>query len=620
MNAATLYQLFSTSFSPDQQARKEAERQLKEVDDAPEFIPQVLHILGAGESEIPVKQAAAIYLKNKIRSSWDPSPHSPIQVINDAVKATVRESLLVLMAHTQPAIRTQLVDCLRPILAVDFPEKWPTYLPQTREFLQSKDTTVVHTGLLALFIVIRFYQYKSGASERAHLEEIIAVCFPLLLAIGDTLLGMSGDESAQMLKLVFRCYYTAIQTELSPVLQEQSVLVAWGTLLLKALKRPLSANVGVSTDEVARDEDWKARKWAMRCLNRLFSGYGNPALLPSSQRHYLPFANYFIEHFAPEIAQTYFELIERYVSHQVVFSPKCLCLLATFLSDAIKHKGTWKLVKPHVESLVQHFIFPQLMYTTEDEELWEDNPVDYVHKRMDPLDDFDSPMVSATNLLLDLATDRRKHCFQIILNLINSVAVAYAQQADPAARDPHQKDGVLNMLGAMAQIVLHKKSPVRNNMEEFMAVHVFPEFTSANPLLRLRALAFYCQFCDLELSNAQHLQFVYEHTLQLLQDPQIPIRVQAALTLQPLVQHEQVRNAIVPNLPQIMQQFLDLTNQLDIDTLSTVMEEFVETFSDHMAPIAAQLCGQLSETYLRIMREAVGTGADPQANIDYGSL
>ncbi len=40
-------------------------------------------------------------------------------------------------------------------------------------------------------------------------------------------------------------------------------------------------------------------------------------------------------------------------------------------------------------------------------------------------------------------------------------------------------------------------------------------------------------------------------------------------------------------------ELLDLTNQIDADTLSSVMEEFVEVFSEELTPYAIQLTEQL---------------------------
>lgn len=64
-----------------------------------------------------------------------------------------------------------------------------------------------------------------------------------------------------------------------------------------------------------------------------------------------------------------------------------------------------------------------------------------------------------------------------------------------------------------------------------------------------------------------------------------------------------VQNAIEPHLPFIMQELLNLTNEIDVDILATVMEEFVEIFAVQLTPFAVQLCSQLRDTFLRIMEE-----------------
>ena len=52
------------------------------------------------------------------------------------------------------------------------------------------------------------------------------------------------------------------------------------------------------------------------------------------------------------------------------------------------------------------------------------------------------------------------------------------------------------------------------------------------------------------------------------------------------------------NIPQIMQQLLKLTNEVDVDALANVMEEFVEVFASELTPFAVELTEQLvSEVY-----------------------
>jgi importin-7 len=74
-----------------------------------------------------------------------------------------------------------------------------------------------------------------------------------------------------------------------------------------------------------------------------------------------------------------------------------------------------------------------------------------------------------------------------------------------------------------------------------------------------------------------------------LDDPELPVRCQAALALQPLLRHDYVVNAMRPQIPLLMQRLLSLVNEVDADTLSAVMEEFVEQFSNELTPFAVDL-------------------------------
>jgi hypothetical protein len=86
-------------------------------------------------------------------------------------------------------------------------------------------------------------------------------------------------------------------------------------------------------------------------------------------------------------------------------------------------------------------------------------------------------------------------------------------------------------------------------------------------------------------------------------DPDLPVRVEAALALQPLIRHDIIRTNMQQNIPQIMQQLLKLANEVDVDALSNVMEDFVEVFATELTPFAVALSEQLRDTYLRIVRE-----------------
>ncbi|CEG80018.1 hypothetical protein RMATCC62417_14413 [Rhizopus microsporus] len=189
-----------------------------------------------------------------------------------------------------------------------------------------------------------------------------------------------------------------------------------------------------------------------------------------------------------------------------------------------------------------------------------------------------------------------------ILNFVNGVLNRYLE-APEDQKNPREKDGALCMIGGLSYQVLQKNSPVANMMEPFFVTHVFPEFKSKYPFLRARACDLTRHFSDLDFANEQNLAALYQYVTDCIRDSELAVRVQACLALQPMIRHESVRNAMAPSLPFIMQELLNLTNEIDIDTLANVMEEFVEVFAEQLTPFAVQLCTQLRDTFLRIMED-----------------
>lgn len=406
-----------------------------------------------------------------------------------------------------------------------------------------------------------------------------------------------------MLKLALKIYHTGIQTELPKCLQDPSSLVPWGTLFLQLIEKKIpNQALPADADERERYPWWKTKKWAYHCLNRLFSKYGNPATMPRSSPEYNSFAKNFSANFAPNILQAYLNQIECWIKKEIWIPSKCLALTSCFFADCVKNKTTWQLLKPHVDTLVAHFIFPQLCFSDEDQELWDEDPVEFVHKKVDPLEDFHSPQTNAMNFLIDLARDRKKHTFMGILNFVNGVLNRYLE-APEDQKNPREKDGALCMIGGLSYQVLQKSSPVANMIEPFFVTHVFPEFKSKYPFLRARACDLTRHFSDLDFANEQNLAALYQYVTDCIRDSELAVRVQACLALQPMIRHESVRNAMAPSLPFIMQELLNLTNEIDIDTLANVMEEFVEVFAEQLTPFAVQLCTQLRDTFLRIMED-----------------
>jgi len=261
----------------------------------------------------------------------------------------------------------------------------------------------------------------------------------------------------------------------------------------------------------------------------------------------------------------------------------------------------WVHLKPHMETLISHMLFPILCQSDEDLELFQDDPAEYLHRKLNFYEEVSAPDIAATNFLNTLTKSRRKQTF-VVLQFVNNIVNKYESAPDDQ-KDPREKEGALRMIGTLAPVILGKKSPIADQVELFFVRHVFPEFRSPHGFLRARACDTLEKFERLDFKDPQNLVVIYRNILDSMADSELPVRVEAALALQPLIRHEVIRAAMQQNIPVIMQQLLKLANEVDVDALANVMEDFVEVFAQELTPFAVALCEQLRDTYLRIVKD-----------------
>ena len=347
--------------------------------------------------------------------------------------------------------------------------------------------------------------------------------------------------------------------------------------------------------------------------------YGNPSTLSKNHgQDYTEFAKSFIANFAPEILKSYLQEIEKWVAKTAWLSKPSLSYTLTFLDECVKPKSMWARLKPHMENLLAHVLFPILCQSDEDLELFDTDPQEYVHRKLNLYEEVTAPDVAATNFLVSLTKSRKKQTFTI-LNFVNGVVNKY-ESAPEDQKLPREKEGALRMIGTLAEVLLAKKSPIAHQVEYFFVRHVFPEFRSPHGFLRARACDSLQKFERLDFQEQSNLILIYRNVLESMTDPDLPVRVEAAMALQVLIRHDIIRLEMQSSIPQIMQQLLKLANEVDVDSLANVMEDFVEVFASELTPFAVALSEQLRDTYLRIVRELLDRNSTKDEDETYGDF
>ncbi|KAK7203628.1 putative nonsense-mediated mRNA decay protein [Myxozyma melibiosi] len=602
MDVNGLHQCFASTLDADINIRRHAELQLGEASAAPGFIGACLDIVQS-QPFGTVQISAAVYLKNKVIKNWEFKELKTSAIAEDE-KPGFRERLIPAIISAPPQTQQHLIQILNRVITYDYPAKWPTFLDHMMQLLHSQDVKHIHTGLICLSEVSNAFRWRNHEA-RLQLDPVLEGAFPRAVEIGRSILEENSVIAGDMMRLIMKSYRSAIYLELSPRLQDQNSLLQWGNLFLQVVGKELPAEA-VPEDEDDREQNqwWKAKKWAHRDLNLLFSKYGDPNLLTDSMAEYKEFAKTFAANFAPEILKAYLLQIEKWAGKTLWLSKPVINSVVEYFDQCIRTKSTWDILKPHVDSLVAHVIFPLLCLSTEDMELFEDDPVEYIHKRLDIFDENPTPDVTATNFLITLAERRRKSTFNNILSFINGVVVAQEANVNDETL-ARQKEGALRMMGSLSHIILGKKSPVAGMMESFFVAHIFHDFQSPFGFLRVRACELLNRFSDAEFKDPNNISIIYSNIAACLNDKHLPVQIEAALALQPLARHESIRNALSQNIKAVMAKLMELTKKIDMDPLIGVMEDFVDMFSEQLAPFAVELAEQLRDQFLRILSEII---------------
>ena len=122
------------------------------------------------------------------------------------------------------------------------------------------------------------------------------------------------------------------------------------------------------------------------------------------------------------------------------------------------------------------------------------------------------------------------HCSATLNEALNATQMALLAQ----------KGGALLCLGALHDR-LHKKAEYADKLEGMLYMHALPELQSKAGFMRARAVWVFGQFAKSVFANGgatQPAQFqeVFNRAMALLADPELPVRVQAALAINGFVE------------------------------------------------------------------------------------
>ncbi|MBN3321976.1 IPO8 protein, partial [Atractosteus spatula] len=691
----------------DPSLRVAAENELNQSYKIINFAPTLLQIIVSDQVEFPVRQAAAIYLKNMVSQYWqDREPpagelmfpfnihENDRQQIRDNIVEGIIQSpesvswaerfcvpfdlpVLAVARRSGPVAglswgcfhtgltscpllagcrvlipgvflrMAQLTVCLRAIIKHDFPGRWTAIVDKIGMYLQSQNSASWYGSLLALYQLVKTYEYKK-AEERDPLLAAMQLFLPRIQQQISQLLPDSTVFSVLIQKQILKIFHALVQYSLPLRLLNNAVMTQWMEILRAVLDRDVPPET-LEVDEDDRPELvwWKCKKWALHIVARLFERYGSPG---SVTKEYFEFADFFLKTYAVGIQQVLLKTVDQYRQKQYI-TPHVLQQALAYLNQGVSHSLTWKQMKPHMQAINQEVIFPLMCYKDEDEKLWQEDPYEYIRMKFSECSSglgflllFNGACVrrprpsshrSAEPSLLGSQEEERGECpfepaapdspppvwhgfgnvQRVTLNYVYIPGAPGAECGDsagPAVASLRPsglvgKDGALHVIGSLADLLL-KKRAYKDQMELLLQSYVFPLLNSSLGYLRARSCWVLHCFSPLKFHNELNLRNAVELVKQnLVADKEMPVKVEAAIALQALVSNQEqepfptvlvpisllAKVYIRPFIRPVMQELLHVVKETENDDLTTVIQKMICEYSEEVAIIAIDMTQNL---------------------------
>ncbi|KAJ7370959.1 importin-7 [Desmophyllum pertusum] len=171
-------------------------------------------------------------------------------------------------------------------------------------------------ALLTLYQIVKKYEFKKP-EERQVLHSIMQVLLPQLYARFMSAMEDSSQLSLEIQKQILKIFFALIQYVLPMELITSDSFGKWMQVFQSVVNRevPQFALEG-DEEELAKLPWWKAKKWALHILCRVF--------------------------------------------------------------ERISNSLHWKIMRPHIQAIIQEVVFPLMCYTEEDDELWQEDPYEFI--------------------------------------------------------------------------------------------------------------------------------------------------------------------------------------------------------------------------------------------------
>lgn len=571
-----LMQAFVASIGNNNEARQAAYQYFESINGHSGLVP-LLMTISLRNQNLEISQLAAIHLKNL-------SKHWKDNLINEEDKSFLRANLAACLKYTiHEKIRAQYEEITHFVLKSDHP--WDTFFEQVHHCLITPD--LIYSGLIMIYQASKLYEYIM-TDKREHLLKLIDNYFPSLIDLLETLVQHTTDESFKHTQLILSIYWVSFYLELPSKYAEPECLERWlkcfRTILITPSTIALPTEPQIELKDYEQHPQWLCKKWSAQIVHRFFTRYFNRVYLRDQN---LVIGEYFQNTWALEFYNII--LVAVFNANKVRLTDPVMNFYLKFLNQGVKFEPVMKKITPDLAGKLLVNICLSLLYRTQsDEELWTDNPLDFIRKEEEIGKAYYSKKTSAVTLMNSLCGIKYLFAF---FNYIKSELGKIVE-----APNMVRKEALLMALGCVSDLT-RTYGKLQEDVEGILFTHVFPEFNSSNGIMKYRAPWVYARYGQIQFKNKDQQHLVFTAMCKLMVDKDLPVRYSAAVSLPRVLHWEISKASLSKEIQNLLQIYLKLINEIESEELVESLESIISTFPDEIRPYALELSQYLVESF-----------------------
>ncbi|KAG0045285.1 importin-alpha export receptor [Gryganskiella cystojenkinii] len=483
-NMAVLSEYLKKTLDPA--TRVEAETFLAKLEQNQNYGQLALQLTATKTFDLSIRFPAALLFKNFVRKHWmiDDENENIISLTDrEAIKARIVEVMTV----TEPKIQLQLSEAVTLIASSDYPQKWQSLVPELVSKLNPNDYAT-NNGLLQTAHSIFSRWRPLYPSDNLYTEIKIALesfCEPYrqVFLATDNMISQSANNIPQ-LKVVFETLH--LLTELYYDLNCHDIpefFVTHLTTFFGLFHKYLTYE---NPQLVGEDEDAPGPVLQVKAsICEIVELY--------SKRYEEDFKT------LPEFIQTSWTLLTT-----LGLEPRNDMLVSkamSFLTSVVKNGRHRDMFNSNdiLSQLCEKIVLPNMGLRESDEELFEDEPIEYIRRDLEGSDS-ETRRRAATELVRGLLDQYPAEVTAIIKTYIQH----YLQRYNNVAQNWKDKDAALFLLTSIAARSVGSQYGAREtnaevNILDFFDKHVLPDLRTPvnepiHPILRVDAIKYVYTF------------------------------------------------------------------------------------------------------------------------------